>query len=112
MRKHSGGQKLSRRNFLTRTATTMAAILTAEAGRNAFPGGAFVAQANGPEVRKARLGFIALTDAAPLFVAKEKGLFARYGMPDVSVEKQASWGTTRDNLVLGSGATGSMGHTF
>ena len=109
MRKHSAGQKLSRRNFLTRTATTMATILTAEAARNAFPGGAFVAQANGPEVTKARLGFIALTDAAPLFVAKEKGLFAKYGMPDVSVEKQASWGTTRDNLVLGSEGNGIDG---
>jgi nitrate/nitrite transport system substrate-binding protein len=87
----------------------MAAILTAEAARNAFPGGAFVAQANGPEVTKARLGFIALTDAAPLFVAKEKGLFAKYGMPDVSVEKQASWGTTRDNLVLGSEGNGIDG---
>jgi nitrate/nitrite transport system substrate-binding protein len=109
MRKHSAGQKLSRRNFLTRTATTMATILTAEAARNAFPGGAFVAQANGPEVTKARLGFIALTDAAPLFVAKEKGLFAKYGMPHVSVEKQASWGTTRDNLVLGSEDNGIDG---
>jgi nitrate/nitrite transport system substrate-binding protein len=87
----------------------MATILTAEAARNAFPGGAFVAQANGPEVTKARLGFIALTDAAPLFVAKEKGLFAKYGMPDVSVEKQASWGTTRDNLVLGSEGNGIDG---
>ena len=41
------------------------------------------------------MGFIALTDAAPLFVAKEKGFFAKYGMPDVAVEKQAWWGTTR-----------------
>ena len=39
---------------------------------------------------KALLGFIALTDAAPLFVAKEKGIFAKYGMPDVEVQKQAS----------------------
>ena len=55
------------------------------------------------------MGFIALTDAAPLFVAKEKGFFAKYGMPDVDVEKQASWGTTRDNLVLGSQGNGIDG---
>ena len=55
------------------------------------------------------MGFIALTDAAPLFVAKEKGFFAKYGMPDVAVEKQASWGTTRDNLVLGSQGNGIDG---
>ena len=51
---------------------------------------------------KATLGYIALTDAAPLIIAKEKGFFAKYGMPDVEVSKQASWGATRDNLVLGS----------
>ncbi|HEY9689469.1 MAG TPA: ABC transporter substrate-binding protein, partial [Coleofasciculaceae cyanobacterium] len=45
-----------------------------------------------PEVTTAKLGFIALTDAAPLIIAKEKGLFAKYGMPDVQVAKQASWG--------------------
>jgi len=80
-----------------------------DVARIALPGGAYVAQAAGPEVTKARLGFIALTDAAPLFVAKEKGLFAKYGMSDVSVEKQASWGTTRDNLVLGSEGNGIDG---
>ena len=56
-----------------------------------FPFGAYVAKAAGPEVTKALLGFIALTDAAPLFVAKEKGIFAKYGVPDVEVQKQASW---------------------
>ncbi|MFN3712272.1 MAG: CmpA/NrtA family ABC transporter substrate-binding protein [Alcanivoracaceae bacterium] len=54
------------------------------------------------ETRSAKLGFIALTDAAPLFVAAEKGFFAKHGMTDVEVLKQSSWGTTRDNLVLGS----------
>src|SRR5689334_17053630 len=62
-----------------------------------------------PEVTKAVLGFIALTDASPLVIAKEKGFFAKYGMPDVEVTKQASWGTTRDNLVLGSAGNGIDG---
>jgi nitrate/nitrite transport system substrate-binding protein len=62
-----------------------------------------------PEVTKAVLGFIALTDAAPLIIAKEKGFFAKHGMPDVEVTKQASWGTTRDNLVLGSAGSGIDG---
>jgi nitrate/nitrite transport system substrate-binding protein len=62
-----------------------------------------------PETTKAILGFIALTDAAPLIIAKEKGFFAKYGMPDVEVAKQASWGTTRDNLVLGSQGNGIDG---
>ena len=33
------------------------------------------------------LGFIALTDASPLVIAKEKGLFAKHGMPDVEVRE-------------------------
>ncbi|MCT7984780.1 ABC transporter substrate-binding protein [Laspinema sp. A4] len=65
--------------------------------------------ADAPETPTVRLGFIALTDSAPLIIAKEKGFFTKYGMTDVSLEKQASWGTTRDNLVLGSGGGGIDG---
>lgn len=61
------------------------------------------------ETTKAKLGFIALNDAVPLFVGIEKGLFAKYGMTDVEVLKQSSWGTTRDNLVLGSANNGIDG---
>ena len=67
------------------------------------------AEGAGPEITKAVLGYIALTDAAPLIVAKEKGLFDKYGMKDVAIAKQASWGATRDNLVLGSEANGIDG---
>ena len=45
----------------------------------------------------------------PLVIAKEKGFFAKHGMPDVEVAKQASWGATRDNLVLGSESNGIDG---
>jgi nitrate/nitrite transport system substrate-binding protein len=96
---------ISRRSLL-KTGAGAAALLGA--AKFNFPGGAF-AQGAGPEVTKATLGFIALTDAAPLFVAKEKGLFAKYGMPDVEVAKQASWGATRDNLVLGGEGNGIDG---
>src|SRR5581483_11558473 len=102
---HTPRSSLSRRTFLKAGAGT-AALLGAV--QSQFPGGAF-AQAAGPEVKGAKLGFIALTDAAPLFVAKEKGMFAKYGMPDVEVQKQASWGATRDNLVLGSEGNGIDG---
>jgi nitrate/nitrite transport system substrate-binding protein len=77
------------------------------AARAAFPFGAFAAPADAPEVKGATFGFIALTDASPLIIAKEKGFFAKYGLPEVSVQKQASWGTTRDNLELG-GASGGI----
>jgi nitrate/nitrite transport system substrate-binding protein len=97
---------LSRRTFIKATAATATLISSL---KTQFPFGARVAQAAGPELTKANLGFIALTDAAPLFVAKEKGIFAKYGMPDVEVQKQASWGATRDNLVLGSEGNGIDG---
>jgi nitrate/nitrite transport system substrate-binding protein len=64
---------------------------------------------DGPEVTTAKLGFIALTDSAPLIIAKEKGLFDKYGMTGVEVLKQASWPVTRDNLELGSGGGGIDG---
>ena len=95
---------LSRRTLLKSTAAAALAGVV----KSAFPSGAF-AQGAGPETTRAVLGFIALTDSAPLIVAKEKGLFAKYGMPDVEVVKQASWGTTRDNLVLGSQGNGIDG---
>src|SRR5437764_7553404 len=100
--RHKG---ISRRSFLKASAGTAALLGAAQAQ---FPSGAF-AQSAGPEVKGAKLGFIALTDAAPLFVAKEKGIFAKYGMPDTEVLKQASWGATRDNLVLGSEGNGIDG---
>ncbi len=95
----------SRRSALKGAGAALALVAAAKA---TFPGGAF-AQGAGPEVKGAKLGFIALTDAAPFFVAKEKGIFAKYGMPDVEVLKQASWGTTRDNLVLGGEGNGIDG---
>ncbi|MGO4715347.1 CmpA/NrtA family ABC transporter substrate-binding protein [Bradyrhizobium sp. 2TAF24] len=101
----STGGRISRRRLLKAGAGSAALLASL---RLNFPGGAF-AQGAGPEVKGAKLGFIALTDASPLFVAKEKGIFAKYGMPDVEVLKQASWGTTRDNLVLGSEGNGIDG---
>jgi nitrate/nitrite transport system substrate-binding protein len=85
------GPALTRRRALAATVALLAAA----------PRGIFAQGSSVPEVRKATLGYIALTDAAPLIIAKEKGFFAKHGMPDVEVVKQASWGATRDNLVLG-----------
>src|SRR5665647_939560 len=100
------GTGISRRSLLKAGAGT-AALMSAIGTQ--FPFGVHVAQAAGPEVTKAILGYIALMDASPLVIAKEKGIFAKYGMPDVEVSKQASWGATRDNLVLGGAANGIDG---
>ena len=98
---------LSRRSLLKTTGGAAAALA---ATRMAFPFGVPAAYAaSAPEVTKAVLGYIALMDASPLVIAKENGLFAKHGMPDVEVAKQASWGATRDNIVLGGGNNGIDG---
>jgi nitrate/nitrite transport system substrate-binding protein len=102
------GSRLDRRQFIARGASLAGTAALFAAVRSTFPAGAF-AQGAGPEIKKATFGFIALTDFAPLAIAKEKGLFAKYGMPDVEVAKQASWGATRDNLVLGGAGGGIDG---
>jgi len=95
---------VSRRAFLKKSAATAALL---GAANNLLPHGALAA--SGPEVNVAKLGFIALTDASPLIIAREKGLFEKYDMPGVEILKQASWGATRDNLVLGSDGNGIDG---
>ena len=52
------------------------------------------------EIRKVKIGFIALTDCASVIMAKELGYFAERSL-DVTLEKQASWPVVRDNLVNG-----------
>ncbi|PYF08744.1 nitrate/nitrite transport system substrate-binding protein [Rhodobacter viridis] len=95
---------LTRRRFLATTG--MAA--TAAAATALIPGGAF-ATTSAPEVTGATLGYIALTDAAPLIIALEMGLFAKHGLPEMKIVKQASWGATRDNMALGSANGGIDG---
>lgn len=106
MTKHNTVDPASRRRFLK-------ASLAAAGGAalwSSLPSLGLAAQSAGPlETRSAKLGFIALSDAAPLFVADEKGFFAKHGMTEVEVLKQSSWGTTRDNLVLGSQRNGIDG---
>ena len=62
-----------------------------------------------PETTSVDLGFIALTDAAPLIIAKEKGFFSKLGLTGVELKKQTSWAVTRDNLELGGGRGGIDG---
>ena len=97
-------RNISRRTLLKFASGTAATLAAAKV---LLPHGALAA--SGPEVNAAKLGFIALTDSSPLIIAKEKGLFEKHGMPGVEVLKQASWGATRDNLVLGSAGNGIDG---
>jgi bicarbonate transport system substrate-binding protein len=113
--------KVSRRRFITIAAASSSAVLlkgclgnppettsTTQPTTAASP----VADSNPeamPEVKTAKLGYLPIVEAAPLIVAKEKGLFAKYGMPDVEISKQANWGSARDNVKIGSAGGGIDG---
>jgi ABC-type nitrate/sulfonate/bicarbonate transport system substrate-binding protein len=50
--------------------------------------------------RPLRLGFLALTDAAPLIMARELGCFARHGVA-VELCREVGWATIRDKVAFG-----------
>jgi nitrate/nitrite transport system substrate-binding protein len=82
---------------------------TAASSNTKLTNNSTVSNAPKVETTTAKLGFIALTDSAPLIIAKEKGFFEKYGMTDVEVSKQKSWPVTRDNLKIGSSGGGIDG---
>jgi nitrate/nitrite transport system substrate-binding protein len=47
-----------------------------------------------------KLGFIPLTDCSPIIMAKELGLFKKYGV-EVIVTKESSWANVRDKILTG-----------
>lgn len=50
--------------------------------------------------RPLRIGFLALTDAAPLIVAHAHGLFRRRGL-QVVLEREVGWATIREKILYG-----------
>ncbi|MBD2066511.1 ABC transporter substrate-binding protein [Leptolyngbya sp. FACHB-671] len=46
---------------------------------------------NGLEKVNLELGFIPLTDCAPMIVAKEKGFFQKHGLEEVTLSREPSW---------------------
>jgi nitrate/nitrite transport system ATP-binding protein len=56
---------------------------------------------HGLEKVNLNLGFIPLTDCAPLVVAKEKGFFAKHGLTDVNLVKEPSWNAIAEGITSG-----------
>lgn len=50
--------------------------------------------------RPLRLGFLALTDAAPFIAAAELGLFAQHGLT-VELRREIGWATIREKIIYG-----------
>ncbi len=47
------------------------------------------------------IGYIPLTDCAPLIIAKEKGFFAKYGIEQVNLIQEANWDAIAEHVVSG-----------
>ncbi|WP_231758223.1 CmpA/NrtA family ABC transporter substrate-binding protein [Microbulbifer elongatus] len=54
-----------------------------------------------------KLLYLRLTDSAPLIIARELGLFERYGM-NVELQRETSWATLRDKLIGGAADAAAM----
>lgn len=48
--------------------------------------------------RKLRVGFVPLTDCAPLVMAQELGLYKKYGL-NVELSRELGWATIRDKII-------------
>lgn len=91
----------SRRGFLKNTiagvvgAATIMNILPASLQTNAWAAGS-----DAPEITEVKIGFIPLTDCAPIIVAAEMGFDKKYGIK-ITPSKEASWAAIRDKTVNG-----------
>ncbi|MEB3337563.1 MAG: CmpA/NrtA family ABC transporter substrate-binding protein, partial [Leptolyngbyaceae bacterium] len=56
---------------------------------------------NGLEKVNLELGFIPLTDCAPIAVAQEKGLFQKYGLDQVVLNREPSWKAIAEGMRSG-----------
>ena len=91
----------SRRDFFR---TSMAGAFGAAAVMGIVPKGistnAYAAGSDAPEITEVKIGFIPLTDCAPIVVAAEMGFDKKYGIK-ITPSKEASWAAIRDKTVNG-----------
>ena len=77
------------------------AAALAAAAHALLPHGALADSAAGPELTRLTLGFIPLTDCAPIVIAREKGFFRKHGLY-VALSREASWANIRDKVIVGT----------
>ena len=86
---------LSRRRLLQAGAVLGGAMLLPGLSQAVWAAGS-----DKPELQTVKVGFIPLTDCAPLAIASLKGFDKKYGITLVP-SKEASWAAVRDKLVNG-----------
>ena len=91
----------SRRDFFrTSAAGAFGAAALMGLVPNSIKTNAWAAGSDAPEITEVKIGFIPLTDCAPIVVAAEMGFDKKYGIK-ITPQKQASWAAVRDKVMNG-----------
>jgi nitrate/nitrite transport system substrate-binding protein len=97
----SNATNANRRGFFKQA---IAGAFGAAAALNILPAGlqnmAYAAGSDAPELTEVKVGFIPLTDCAPIIIAAAMGFDKKYGIKIVP-SKEASWAAIRDKTVNG-----------
>ena len=93
-------ENLDRRQFLFQSAAAAGAATVAGLGSMGVSQTAWAAGSDKPELTEVKIGFIPLTDCAPIAVAAEMGFDKKYGIK-ITPSKEASWAGIRDKVVNG-----------
>ena len=99
--------QFSRRKILTTFGVAASTVLLNNCASNPLPKqlsqiNVFTNVSNNPEIQSVRLGIIPSMEVAPLLVAKNKKLFAKYGMTDVELVPFKSWQDICDRTAIGT----------
>ena len=89
-----------RRNFFRLSAGVMGASALLGMVPEQIRNSAWAAGSDAPELKEVKIGFIPLTDCAPIVVAAQMGFDKKYGIK-ITPSKEASWAGVRDKLVNG-----------
>lgn len=90
----------SRRNFFRLSAGALGASALLGLVPQQIRNIAWAAGSDAPEVKEVKIGFIPLTDCAPVVVASQMGFDQKYGIK-ITPTKEASWAGVRDKVVNG-----------
>ena len=93
------GEQAARRDFLRKGAALAGGSLVSAVAGGARAG-AWAGGSDAPEKTEVRVGFIPLTDCAPVAIASALGFDRKYGIRIVP-SRQTSWAAVRDRLVTG-----------
>jgi nitrate/nitrite transport system substrate-binding protein len=89
-----------RRQFLQGAAAAASAAAVVGMGSLGIQNTAWAAGSDAPELTEVKIGFIPLTDCAPIAVAAAMGFDKKYGIK-ITPSKEASWAGVRDKMVNG-----------